>query len=168
MKRSLFTIFLLFVIAAPAFAGTGPVYGGLSLGPSSIASSSSTAIGLTLGYRLENVKLGRNGNLAVEGQYTSLGSAYGGNFSSIGVDAVALFPIQGSKDISLFGKLGLNTIHGDFACGPLCSYSTSSGLVLDVGFGAQFKLRPKIDLRVGYQYYDTNFDAIYAAALFNF
>jgi hypothetical protein len=168
MKRILFTIFLIFDIAAPAFAGNSPVYGGLSLGPSSIASSSSTAIGLIIGYRLENVKLGGNVNLAAEGQFTSLGSAYGGNFSSFGVDAVALFPIQGDKNISLFGKLGLNTINGDFACGTLCSYSSSSGLVLDAGFGAEFRFRPDINLRLGYQYYDTNFDSIYAAALFNF
>lgn len=169
MKAVYVAVLLIFTSVAPALAATGPVYGGVSVGPSSIASSSSTAVGIFAGYKFENVRMSSLGTLAMEGQYTSLGSdAYGDNFSSIGVDAVAFFPIRTVENLSLFGKLGLNSISGSFSCGSLCSYSSSSGLVVDIGFGGQYKLSPEFGIRAGYQYYDTNFDAFYVAGTYNF
>jgi len=107
--------------------------------------------------------------LALEGQYTSLGSdGYGDNFSSIGVDAVALFPIKSVQNLSVFGKLGINSISGNFSCGRFCSYTSSSSLVFDLGFGAQYKLSREFSVRAGYQYYDSNFDAVYVAGVYNF
>jgi opacity protein-like surface antigen len=169
MRKLLLAVLLTLGTAAPALAGESPVYAGLLIGPSSIASSSSDAIGIFAGYKLENVRMGQGGTLAVEAQVTSLGSdAWGDNFSSIGADAVALFPIQTAPNLSIFGKLGLNSISGSFSCGNRCSYSSSSGLVFDAGLGIQYKLTHEFSIRAGYQYYDTNFDAVYAAAIYNF
>jgi opacity protein-like surface antigen len=169
MKKIFVAIFLTFVVVEPVFSDQTPFYAGVSIGPSSIASSSSTAVGIFAGYKLENVKMGGSGTLAIEGQYTSLGSdAYSDSFSSIGVDAVALFPIRTVRNLSVFGKLGLNSISGNFLCGNFCSYTSSSGLVFDIGFGAQYKLSPEFSVRAGYHYYDTNFDSFYAAGIYNF
>ncbi|MGZ5802408.1 MAG: outer membrane beta-barrel protein, partial [Burkholderiaceae bacterium] len=91
MKKLLAAISLMLSMAAPAFADESPFYAGVSLGPSDIGSSSSTAVGAFVGYKLQNVKLGSTGSLAIEGQYTSLGSfTYSDHFSSLGVDGVAL------------------------------------------------------------------------------
>ncbi|MGZ3241793.1 MAG: outer membrane beta-barrel protein [Burkholderiaceae bacterium] len=169
MKKLLAAISLMLSMAAPAFADESPFYAGVSLGPSDIGSSSSTAVGAFVGYKLQNVKLGSTGSLAIEGQYTSLGSfTYSDHFSSLGVDGVALFPIDPVPKLSAFGKLGLNTIIGDYHCGTFCSYSKRSGPQLDFGFGAQYKFTPEFSLRAGYQYYDSNIDTIYAAAIFHF
>lgn len=169
MKRIYATVLLAFAFASPVFAADTPFYGGLSFGPSSIASSSSTAIGVFAGYKLNNVNIAGIGTLALEGQYTSLASnLYGDNFSSVGVDAVALFPIKTAQNLSVFGKLGLNSISGNFSCGNLCSYTSSSGLVFDLGFGGQYKLSPEFSIRAGYQHYDNNLSAIYAAGIYNF
>ncbi|MGB8409154.1 MAG: outer membrane beta-barrel protein [Gallionella sp.] len=169
MKRIYATVLLAFAFASPVFAADTPFYGGLSIGPSSIASSSSTAIGIFAGYRLNNVKMGGMGTLALEAQYTSLGSdLYGDNFASVGVDAVAFFPIKTAQNLSIFGTLGLNSISGNFSCGNLCSYTSSSGLVLDAGFGGQYRLSSEFSVRAGYEYYDNNFSALYAAGIYNF
>jgi hypothetical protein len=156
-------------VAAPAFAAESPFYAGISLGSSDIESSSSTAVGAFLGYKLQGITLGNSGSLAIEGQYTSLGSvAYSDHFSSLGVDAVAMLPISSVPNLSAFGKVGVNDISGDFHCGAVCSYSKHSGLQLDLGFGAQYKFTPEFGVRIGYQYYDSNVDAVYAAAVFHF
>jgi hypothetical protein len=160
---------LAFSMAASAFADESPFYAGVSLGSSSIESSSSTAVGALVGYKLQGVKLGGTGSLAIEAQYTSLGSiTHSDHFSSFGLDAVGLFPISSAPNLSVFGKLGVNDIAGDFHCDATCSYSKNSGLQLDFGFGAQYKFTRDFGVRVGYQYYDSNFDAVYAAAVFNF
>lgn len=169
MKKILVAVLLAFSIAAPAFAQESPFYAGISLGSSEVGSSSSTAVGAFLGYKLQGVKLGNTGSLAIEGQYTSLGSmTYSDHFSSLGVDGVAMLPINSVPNLSVFGKLGVNDIAGDFHCNAFCSYSKSSGLQLDAGFGAQYMFTREIGMRVGYQYYDSNVDAIYAAAVFHF
>jgi hypothetical protein len=169
MKKILAALLLACTFCASAFAEGSPLYGGVMLGSSSIGSYSSTAIGGFLGYKLQDIRLGSTGTLAVEGQYTSLGSIpYSNNFSSFGVDAVAMIPLQGVPNLSVFGKLGLNNITGNFHCNGLCSYSDSSGLVVDAGIGAQYKFTRDVSGRVGYQYYDSNFSALYVAAVFNF
>jgi len=169
MKLLFAATLLTLSITAPAFAEESPFYAGALLGPSDIESSSSTAVGAFVGYKLQNVKLGNTGSLAIEGQYTSLGSiTYSDHFSSFGVDAVAMFPIDTIPKLSAFGKLGVNDITGDFHCGTFCSYSRNTGLNLDFGFGAEYRFAPEFGLRAGYQYYDSNFDTIYAAAVFHF
>ena len=150
-------------------AGESPFYVGAALGSSSVGPSDSTSVGAFIGYKLQGVTLGGAGSLAVEAQYTSLGSiSYSDNFDSFGVDAVASFPIHSLPNFSVFGKLGVNNISGNFRCGPYCSYSNSSGLVLDFGFGGQYKFTRDFSVRAGYQYFDSNFSTIYAAAVFQF
>jgi hypothetical protein len=169
MKKVLLAALLALSVAAPAFADESPFYAGVSLGSSSIGSSDSTAVGALVGYTLQGIKLGGTGSLAVEAQYTSLGSmTYSDHFSSFGVDAVAMLPISPVPHLSAFGKLGVNDIRGDFHCGTFCSYSKNTGLNLDFGFGAEYKFTREFGLRVGYQYYDSNVDAVYAAAVFHF
>lgn len=169
MRNIYLSIALALAVASPALAADSPVYGGVLIGPSSIASFSTTAVGVFAGYKLNNVKIPGMESLALEGQYTSLGSdGYGDNFSSVGVDAVALFPIRPVQNLSVFGKVGLNSISGNFSCGRFCSYTSSSGLVFDLGFGAQYRLPHEFSVRAGYQYYDNNFDAFYVAGIYNF
>ncbi len=169
MKKILAAALLALTTATSAFAAESPFYAGVSLGPSDLGSSNSTAVGAFVGYTLQGIKLANTGSLAIEGQYTSLGSfTYSDHFSSFGVDAVALFPISSVPKLSVFGKLGVNAITGDYHCGTFCSYSKRSGPQLDFGFGAQYKFTPEFGMRVGYQYYDSNISTIYAAAVFHF
>lgn len=169
MKKILAAVALALTMTASAFAAESPFYASISLGSSDIESSSSTSVGALVGYTLQGVKLGGTGSLAIEAQYTSLGSiTYSDHFSSLGVDAVGLFPISTVPNLSVFGKAGVNDIAGDFHCGTFCSYSKNSGLQLDFGFGAQYKFTRDFGMRVGYQYFDSNFDTVYAAAVFNF
>jgi len=168
MKKIVAAMLLALSVAGPAVAES-PFYAGAMLGPSSIGSSSSTAIGVFGGYKIPDIKLGGTGSLGIEAQFTSLGSMdYSDDFTTFGLDAIALFPLSGAPNLSLFGKIGINNISGDFRCGPYCSYSSSSGLNLGLGFGGQYKFTREFSLRFGYQYYDTNFDALYAAAVFHF
>lgn len=169
--KKLFAAALLSTTAAASTyaADESPFYVGAALGSSSIASNSSTSLGIYAGYTLQHVKLGGTGSLAIEAQYTSLGSiTYSDHFSSFGVDAVASLPISSMPNLSVFGKLGVNNISGDFRCGTFCSYSKSSGLQLDAGFGGQYKINRDVALRVGYQYFDSDFSTIYVAAQFHF
>jgi hypothetical protein len=169
MKKVLATLLLAISVATPVFAAESPFYAGVSLGPSDLGSSSSTAVGAFVGYTLQGIKLANTGSLAIEGQYTSLGSfTYSDHFSSFGVDAVAMFPISPVPNLSAFGKLGVNAITGDYHCGTFCSYSKRSGPQLDFGFGAQYKFTPEFGVRLGYQYYASNISTIYAAAVFHF
>jgi hypothetical protein len=169
MKKLFAAVLLAFSFAVSVSAQESPFYAGVSLGSSDIGSSTSTAVGAFVGYKLQDAKLAGTGSLAIEAQYTSLGSfTYSDHFSSFGVDGVALFPIGSVPNLSAFGKVGVNDITGDFRCGTFCSYSKSSGLQLDFGFGAQYKFTRDFGLRVGYQYYDSNISTIYAAAVFHF
>jgi opacity protein-like surface antigen len=169
MKKLLAATLLASTLAAPAFADESPWYLGGSIGSSDIGSSSSTAVGVLLGYKLQGVNLGGTGSLAIEGQLTGLGStSYSDRFTSLGVDAVASFPIRPVPNLSLYGKAGLNNISGDFHCGTFCSYSKSSGLQFDYGLGGEYRFTREFGLRVGYQSYDSDIDSVYATAVFHF
>ena len=192
MKKVLAAVLLSAAVTTPALAGDLPVYGGVSLGSSSLGNSSSgTAVGFFAGYKLNKSQtpfMGDKGSLAIEGHYTTLGSdtyssGFGGStfsvtakYSSIGVDAVALFPIASVQHLSAFGKLGFASTSASISCSGTGAFAgvgcagvadpSTTGLVY--GLGVQYDVDSKIGVRAGYQSYASDASTIYAAALYNF
>lgn len=190
MKRVIVAVLLSSMVVAPAFADNSPYYAGVSLGSSSLPASSTSAFGIFAGYKLDKSMtpfMNNVGTLAIEGQYTSLGSdtastSFAGNtltataqYSTIGVDAVAMIPIKSVNNLSAFGKLGFNDVSASTSCsgtgiyaGTACSYSASSGINLGYGLGVQYNVNREFDVRAGYQSYASSVSTIYAAGIYNF
>lgn len=190
MKKIFAAVLLSFAIASPAIAGDTPFYAGVSLGSTSLPSTSTTALGIFVGYKFDKSDtpfMGDVGTLAVEGQYTTLGSdnvnaGFPGNsftatdnYYTLGVDVVAMFPIKPVKNLSVFGKLGFNNVNANSSCigtgvyaGTTCSYSASSGINLGIGAGAQYEINRDFAVRAGYQSYSSSISTVYAAGIYNF
>ena len=180
MKKILAAALLATAVTTPAIAGDMPLYVGVTLGPSSVGNSSSFAIGGLVGYKLDKSQapfMG-TGYLSIEGQYTMLGTDkytfFGGSieakYASMGVDAVAVFPIPSVKNLSGYGKLGFNSISASITCtGGLfgCSGAAGSTSGLDYGVGVQYDMDKKLAVRAGYQGYASNASAFIASVLYS-
>lgn len=189
--KKIVSVFALFasMIASASVQAADPIYGGVSLGSSTLPSSSASAIGFFGGYKLDRSQtsfMRDLGTMSIEGHYTMLGEdkqtiGFAGNtltatskISSIGIDAVALFPIKSVQNVSAFAKLGFASTSASVSCsgtglyaGATCSGAGSaSGLVW--GFGAQYDVDRQISVRAGYQTYASNVTTLYVAALYNF
>lgn len=147
-------------------------------------------MGALVGYKLDKslTRFMGNGSLAVEAHYDMLGSyttsfttLSGFNFttfqpiyttvssttkiSSMGADAVAMFPIPSVAKLSAFAKLGFASTSATTS-GAVSGTSSVSGMVY--GAGAQYDVTSKIAVRAGYQTYASDVSTIYAAAVYSF
>ncbi len=170
------------VIATPAVAADLPIYVGGSMGTTTSSTQPMMTFGGLVGYKLDKsaTPFMASGSLAIEGHYTSLGSAsvdLGANssyyitFQSMGVDAVAMFPISAVKNLSAFGKLGFATtsITYTYSTNGIDSTPiTSAASSLVYGFGAQYDLDNKLAVRAGYQTYSALASNIYVSGIYSF
>ncbi len=177
MKQLVLASLLSALFIAPVYAAESPLYVGLLVGPSSVGNSSALAIGGLVGYKLAPFM--NTGTISVEGQITSLGSdkyislgrTIDAQYTSIGVDAVAMFPLPNVKNVSVFGKLGIASTSSSVNCNGctganIIGNTSVSNLVF--GFGGQFAVDKHIAIRGGYQTYASNASNIYVAGIYNF
>lgn len=186
MKKMTTLVFLGLLVSPLAFAGGGSdrgMYAGLTVGngkpgiaavaPNTLTDKSSTAWGGLLGYKF-------NKNVAVEGEYTTLGrvkdntggSAKGDAF---GVSAVGMLPMN--DKFGVYGKLGYahtkTSTSGFTATGASRTAPT-------YGIGMQYNVNPMFGLRLGVDRFGVattsvggakvkaNADVVSLGAVFNF
>jgi opacity protein-like surface antigen len=190
--KKIVSVFALFasMIASASVQAAGPFYGGVSLGSTSLPTTSTTAIGFMGGYKLDRSQtsfMRDLGTMSIEAHYTMLGEdaystgfagfgtmSYKVKYASMGVDAVALFPIKSVQNVSAFAKLGFANTSASTSCSGTGFYAgvgctavgSASGLVW--GVGAQYDVDRQIAVRAGYQTYASNVTTLYVAALYNF
>jgi OOP family OmpA-OmpF porin len=176
MNRNLFAAIVLSSFALPAMAASemGTYYGALDVGALSYSNSGGGASNLGQdfpnpgafrfagGYRLTQ-------DVTIEAGYAFIGDStldYGGgnkvtlSTSSLHATAVGAYPV--TKEIKVFGKLGLglNSSKGSGSGAYSGLSSSDSGLSLVYGFGAEYLLNKQISLRAQYESFgDTKISA---------
>lgn len=95
-----------------------------------------------------------NKNFALEGYYIDYGTTSDGGFSAdsdgLQVQGVGLLPV--SKNVDIYGKLGLVMWNADLCSVFGCRSDDGNDIVF--GFGGNFALNNKVDLRAEYEIAD--------------
>ncbi len=155
---------------AVAASKASPLYAGVNAGYTTLG----VAFGGLVGYKIDpslTPFMGKGG-LAIEGNYTMLGSVAilttTLSFSSMGIDAVAMYPIEQVKNLSAFGKLGFARV--GFSCsGPFCSFMPNvSTMGLTYGGGGEYALSNNIAVRAGYLGSVSGSGMPYVSGIYNF
>ncbi len=152
MKKIASALLVSAAMSTAAFAADTPFYGGVSLGSTSLPSTSTTSFGIFGGYKLNRNQTpafmnNLGGTLAIEAQYTSLGEDSFGftnpgfpafgipasswnakvKYSSIGANVVALVPIKSVQHLSGFAKLGFASTSASLTCSGTGVYAGGAG-----------------------------------------
>ena len=163
MKKIIAAVLLSTAFAAPAFAADSPFYVGAMAGDA--------FIGIFGGYQIDKM-------FSVEAHYSKVltpdTSAFGRTWktdnSNIGVEGVALFPlnIQKVPQLSVFAKAGLErsstkvTLSACSACN-----TTTTDLKLTLGGGAQYDFNSNLSVRAGVGLMGYHND-LYVAGIYKF
>ena len=167
MKKIIAAVLLSTAFAAPAFAADSPFYAGAMAGDA--------FIGIFGGYQIDKM-------FSVEAHYSKVltpdTSAFGRTWktdnSNIGVEGVALFPlnIQKVPQLSVFAKAGLErsstkVTYTDTGS-PASNYTnTTTDLKLTLGGGAQYDFNSNLSVRAGVGLMGYHND-LYVAGIYKF
>lgn len=158
------------IFSASSFAADTPFYAGLRLGHTNAGDN--TGYGFMGGYQIDKM-------FSVEASYTSLGghSRVGTNYdySTIGLAAVAMFPIKSKIPFDVFGKVGMDmtTYHYDVSGCTNCNINETK-FGPSIGAGAQYEFDKAtigfpLSVRVGMDIYSNySINMIYANAIYKF
>ena len=167
MKKIIAAVLLSTAFAAPAFAADSPFYVGAMAGDA--------FIGIFGGYQIDKMfSVEAHYSTVLTPDYSSGGGSVKTTNSNIGVEGVALFPlnIQKVPQLSVFAKAGLERSSTKVTYtntgSPASNYTnTTTDLKLTLGGGAQYDFNSNLSVRAGVGVMGYHND-LYVAGIYKF